>query len=597
MPSVERRGAAPSSSFSPASTVRTSAAFPRPRPRPISPRSWCRCTSGASAASRRPNGRRGPTSRRPKASRRRCERSDPRSTGSGSHGSKGSATRGISGGGSLPASRSRGETPRRWRSRTFRRSCPHRRDRLLRAGGPDGGPVHALASAPGGSISYRGNARRSLPVARRRRALGVGVRRPVRGPRLVPGREPGSTGRRLCRNERGPLLERGRGREMEPVRRAAFVAAGRVARARSVEPPRPLRGRGGRRRPSQRRRRTDAARLLDDVTATRARSRSSRRGRSLFAATETGVYRSNDRGMTWTRAGKLPARALDARIREGRRRREAPRRHGGSRALRQRGCRRDLVEVEARGRLRHERARRRGARDDPGRLACRGSSRRPDGGVTWTLARVGEVESLAFGGGPAALAGGARGVFLRAAPGAIWRESNAGLSAQVVYVGRGLDGLALRRDIDGPLARVGRAERMEPRRRHSGRRRGVRPGPDRRRGLGGFSSELRATSDAASITAGAGPCLPPTRRSASSSIVPARAVALAATRDGVLKSEDGGLHWESVRLRPREDLRAAARRGSAGSVGRLRGDGGRRRLSKRATARGVGSEAGWSFRA
>ena len=87
--------------------------------------------------------------------------------------------------------------------------------------------------------------------------------------------------------------------------RAALLTTADIACRRSVQPASDLCRRRGEWSPPKRRRRPDAADVLDDSGDVRALA-VDLQGGAVFAATETGVYRSKDRGMTWAEAAKLP---------------------------------------------------------------------------------------------------------------------------------------------------------------------------------------------------------------------------------------------------------------------------------------------------
>ena len=266
------------------------------------------------------------------------------------------------------------------------------------------------------------------------------------------------------------------------------------------------------------------------------------RGRSVFAATETGVYRSDDRGMTWARSGNLPARALALAFeRVG----DVERLLAGTAGA--------GVFVSADSGATWSKSKLSSAfitnlRVDAaaGGTILAGSPSgifsSSDGGATWTLARVGEVESVAIGGGPAELAGGARGVFLRAAPGTPWRESNAGLSAQLVYSVAASSASLYAATSTGLLRASSGATGWSP---VGGIPEDVAAyalaltGASSSEFLVGTSGDIGRSSDH-----GGSWSWSPTNATFSFVVDPSRpGYALAATREGVLRSDDGGLHW------------------------------------------------------
>ena len=412
---------------------------------------------------------------------------------------------------------------------------------VLRAGGPDGGPVHALASAPGGSISYAGThagvfrsrdggahwewASAGLPAG----PVWCLAANPARPAVVYAGTSAGlswseDAGAKWSRSGGQPSSLRVASLALDPSNpRVLYVGAEGAGVLRSDDAGRTL--------------------LASSMTYGDARALAVEpAGRSLFAATETGVYRSNDRGMTWTRAGKLPARALALAFEKV---------GDGERLLAGTAGAGLFVSADA------------GATWSKSKLGAAfvtsvrvdaatgtilagspsGVFSSPDGGVTWTLARVGEVESLAPGGGPAALAGGARGVFLRAAPGAIWRESNAGLSAQVVYSVAASKASLYAATSTGLLRASGSAAGWSP----------VGGIPD---GVAAYALALTGAAGSEFLVGTSGDIGRSFDRGGSWSWSPTNATfsfvvdrsrpsrALAATRDGVLKSDDGGLHWD-----------------------------------------------------
>ena len=170
-----------------------------------------------------------------------------------------------------------------------------------------------------------------------------------------------------------------------------------------------------------------------------------------------------------------------------------------------------------------------------------------DGGETWSLARVGSVESLVPVGG-LLLAGASSGVLRRTGSDRRWQASNAGLAAQVAYsvaVGSGpLDGLYV--GTAGGLLRASRA---------GGAWSSV-PGVSTEDAVYAVasagisnSSLLVGTSGAVgrSYEGGAAWSWTPTHSTFSLAVIPSRPdTVYAATRDSVIKSEDGGEKWSSI---------------------------------------------------
>src|SRR5262249_34085461 len=153
------------------------------------------------------------------------------------------------------------------------------------------------------------------------------------------------------------------------------------------------------------------------------------RGHAVVAATESGVFRSSDRGLTWIAVATPPSRVLDFAL-------EVDRLYAATAG--------DGLLVSADGgqswkKTGLSRAVLTSVRVGSGRPSTllAGS---PDGifasdddGPTWRLARMGPVQALAAPSDGALLAGSGRGVLRRGKSGGPWRDSSAGLHAQVVY--------------------------------------------------------------------------------------------------------------------------------------------------------------------
>ncbi|HEX4439939.1 MAG TPA: hypothetical protein VH854_07690 [Thermoanaerobaculia bacterium] len=155
---------------------------------------------------------------------------------------------------------------------------------------------------------------------------------------------------------------------------------------------------------------------------------------SVWAGSGEGVRRSDDRGWTWTETAPLPGRAaaLAADPRGGRVWAATSGQglfvsddHGGTwKATGLSNAVLGALAVSA---------------DAKTLLAASadGVFSSVDGGAKWKLARVGPVEAIApTSGGAEWLAAGPRGVLRAAGSGRAWSPSNAGLAAEVVYAAR-----------------------------------------------------------------------------------------------------------------------------------------------------------------
>ena len=333
------------------------------------------------------------------------------------------------------------------------------------------------------------------------------------------------------------------------------------------------------------------------------------RGRSVFAATEAGVLRSDDHGVTWTHTAKLPARALALAL-DG---------TGDARRLLA-GTAGEGIFVSADSGATWSKTNLAGAfitdiRVDStlgGRILAgspaRGSSRRRMVESRGSSRASSQWNPLHLSGSGSAGGRRPRHSAARGSRAAAWRESDDGLRradrSTAWLAPRQAHGRAVRRNVDGPSCarRTTRTQWTCCRRSSGWCSRLTHVGLSRRSDARRFSvGTSRETSDEVPITASSSimVSIRPARRSASS-IDPSasRAVALAATRDGVLKSRRRrSRRWSPSTVRPREDFRPAARRERAGSLGRLRGDRRRWRLSEAPMARESWKETGGSSRA
>ena len=458
----------------------------------------------------------------------------------------------------------------------------------MRSDGPDGGPVHALVTSSDGSTAFAGT---HGGVFRKRRgdaswepaSNGLTIA-PVRSLAIGPG-VPATV---AAGTDAGLFVSAGGGdRWQRPTGELASVAISFVAFDPSS--PRVLyagsAGRGVFRS-------DDGGRTLLQTGMDHGDFRAlavDPTGHSLLAASESGIFRSADRGLTWAEAGKLPARVLDLSIDGASGRRILAATDGeGLFASADSGA-----TWSKSGLVRTLLTSVRTAPGAPGRVVAGspvGVYASEDAGATWKLARVGPAEAVAFETADNVLAATARGVLRRAGP-APWRDATHGPDrpGRVRGDGRGRPSRrALRGDIDGPLA-LGR-------RRCAG---GVpspgfptasRPtrwptrgpgGPEvLRRNLRKHRAQQRARPDLDLFSGPRGLSLRrrlflpiPTSR------WPRRAMVCSSPRTAAL-------HWSLAGFRPRKNLRAAARRGCASDPpGRLRRHGGRRRLPHAPTAR------------
>lgn len=258
--------------------------------------------------------------------------------------------------------------------------------------------------------------------------------------------------------------------------------------------------------------------------------------RALLAATESGVFRSVDRGWTWVESGRLPARTLGLGFDAKGILFAATAGQGlwssadSGATWRKTGLVGSFLTSVAFG-------------PAASRLVFAGS---PDGvfvsqnaGAAWKLAHVGPVEALVAGTG-APLAGSARGALRRLDSGG-WKDSSAGLTASIAY--------AVAPDTGGGLYAATSSGLVHC------------VGPSACAGVPGVPEGVVADavvpfprgddlyigttgSIARSEDSGATWSFAPTHAAFHLALDPSKPdVILAAAREGVLKSEDGGKHW------------------------------------------------------
>ena len=413
----------------------------------------------------------------------------------------------------------------------------------LRSIGPAGGPVHALASAADSSLVYAGT---HAGVFRSRDggahwepASGGLPGTPVRCLEIGPESSVvfAGTDSGLFRSiDSGQTWERSEG-ELGAARITALAldpANPRILYAGSE-------GHGVLR--SDDAGKTLLASNLDhgDVRALGADPRD----HSVLAASERGMFRSGDRGMTWVPGRVAPARVLALAIEN----------QSGTIVAGTAGegvlLSRDAGASWIKTGLRHTYVT--ALRLDPGSpgriLAASpdGVLSSADGGANWKLARVDVVEALAVLNLGVLLAGGARGVLRREASSPSWRESSQGLTAQTVFsvAVPSLQAGALYAGTSTGLMRApsgGPAWESVP---------GVPEGIAAYAiALGGANGSelLVGTSGSIGRSAdhGGSWSWAPTHGAFSLSVDPSHSdAALVATREGVFRSGDGGSHWSS----------------------------------------------------
>jgi len=401
--------------------------------------------------------------------------------------------------------------------------------------GPDGGLVHALASAGDGKLVWAGTHSgvfRSRDGGAHWERAGAGlppaaVRCIVAGPGLVVA----GTDAGLFSSEDGgstwsslPALV---GR---PVSALAFDAARPATLYAAV------RGLGVLR--SQDSGATFLETLLDhgDVRSLLVDSDD----RSVWAASDEGVLRSVDRGWTWSTVSPLPARALSMAADAGGRVWAATSGAGlfvtsdRGATWKTTGLSSALLDSVA--------------LSGDGKTIIAGSPdgvfSSIDGGAKWKLARVGPVEALASAGAGEWLACGPRGVLRAPSPGRAWSLWNTGLAADVVFSARatpGADGSVLAATARGLLRGDGGA---------------WKPVAGVADGLPVFSVAPNASGTETELLVGSAGEIGRSFESGTSwSWQPASSVfgfaedpadarrMLAATRGAVLRSEDGGISW------------------------------------------------------
>jgi photosystem II stability/assembly factor-like uncharacterized protein len=265
---------------------------------------------------------------------------------------------------------------------------------------------------------------------------------------------------------------------------------------------------------------------------------------TVFAASESGVYRSRDRGLTWSAVASLPSRVMAMAI-DG---------TAGGRIFAATDGEGLFVSVDSGGSWSRTRLARTfltslQAAAGGGKRLVAGSPdgvyASEDGGETWKLARVGPAEAVAVESG-ALLAGTARGILRRSGADPAWKDASAGLAAQVVYAVAVVPGPpdTLYAATSTGLLRAGAG----------GAKWSVVPGiPDDVAAYavaphGSASSEVYVgTSGSIGRSADHGQSwiFSPTLAAFHIVVNPLVAdTALAATREGVLRSQDGGAHWD-----------------------------------------------------
>ncbi len=298
---------------------------------------------------------------------------------------------------------------------------------VLSSIGPDGGEVHALAASADGSVVYAGT---HAGVFRSRdrgttweRASGGLSPSPVRGLAV----DPSDSGVVYAGTDAGLFVTGDSGEHWRSAT-AAPVTALALDSARPSVLYVGTRGRGV--LSSRDGGTTLLAGALDhgDVRALAVDPRD----RSIWAATEEGLFRSQDHGSGWTPSGKpsslVLALLLDPRI--------TGRIYAGTAGD---GL---IVSVDGGGSWRPSKLSAAFVTDlapvagTPAALLAAstdGIFSSTDGGTTWKLARVGAIEALAPAGSGVVLAAGLRGVLRADAPGRKWSPSNHGLVARTVY--------------------------------------------------------------------------------------------------------------------------------------------------------------------
>ena len=268
------------------------------------------------------------------------------------------------------------------------------------------------------------------------------------------------------------------------------------------------------------------------------------RDRSVWAATEEGLFRSEDHGFGWTAAGKPTGRVLALLL--------DPRVPGRIYA----GTAGDglIVSVDGGSSWRPTKLSAAFVTDlapasgPPAALLAAstdGVFSSTDGGATWKLARVGSIEALAPAGPKVVLAAGLHGVLRAEPPGRKWSDSNHGLTARAVYAIAAMPS-ALCAGTSSQLLRLpskSTAWELVP---------GIPPETSGMFAIAALGSDaspelLVGTSGdiGRSLEGGANWSWVPTHTVFSLASDPAQpAVAYAATRAAVMRSEDGGLGWK-----------------------------------------------------
>ncbi len=301
---------------------------------------------------------------------------------------------------------------------------------VLSSIGPDGGTVHALAASADGSVVYAGthagifrSSDRSATWVRASAGLPPS---PVRCLAV----DPSDSGAVYAGTDRGLFVTSDSGEHWRP----AGASVSPPVTALALDPRKPARLYVGSRGRGVLWSGDGGATLLTgtldhgDVRALAVDPRD----RSVWAATEEGLFRSNNHGFGWTRAGKPAGRVLALLL--------DPRVPGRVYA----GTAGDGLIVSVDG----------GSSWRPTKLSAAfvtdlvpvagppavllaastdGVFSSTDGGATWKLARVGAIEALAPAGPGVLLAAGLRGVLRAEPPGRKWSESNRGLFARSVY--------------------------------------------------------------------------------------------------------------------------------------------------------------------
>ena len=261
---------------------------------------------------------------------------------------------------------------------------------------------------------------------------------------------------------------------------------------------------------------------------------------AVWAASETGVSRSADGGATWKAAAPLPSRALAmaASPRGGRVWAATAGRGVFSSDDSGKSWRRTGLSDAVLSALE--------VADDAKTLVAAapdGVFASGDGGSKWKLARVGPVAALAAAASGTWLAGGPGGILRGSASGHAWSRSNAGLAAELVFT-------AVREADENATILAGTSRGLLRRDRES-----WTPLPGTPDGVPVYAVGAQSPRAAELIVGSEGEIGRSFERGSSWSWMPATSVfgfgsgsadgapVLAATRGAVLRSDDGGVSW------------------------------------------------------